>query len=82
MIVSMSDVKEAERVAKAQRIAAGRYLRVDETKIRSPKDMMLLHRVRAAAADGSGSFDVMLGDRDVNRLFNDGALYFQQSGQR
>jgi hypothetical protein len=49
----MSEVEEAERIAKAQRIAAGRYLRSDELKIFSPKDMMLLHRVKAAAAEGS-----------------------------
>ena len=82
MIVSMAESREAERVAKAQRIAAGRYLRVDESKITSPKDMMLLHRVRAAAAESSATFDQMLHDRDVNRLFNGGSLYFEQSGQR
>jgi hypothetical protein len=48
MIVSMADVKEAERIAKAQCIAAGMWLRVDESKIGSPKDMMLIHRVRSA----------------------------------
>jgi hypothetical protein len=47
----MAEAKEAERVAKAQWIAAGRWLRVDESKVTSPKDTMLLHRVRAAAAD-------------------------------
>ena len=78
MNVSMPEVREAERIAKAQRIAAGKWLRVDESKIASPKDMMLLHRVRAAAADGSAVFDEMLHDRDVNRLFNDGALYFER----
>ena len=75
--VSLPDAREAERIAKAQRIAAGRWLRVDETKITSPKDMMLLHRVRPAAAEGSEAFDTMLRDRDVNRLFNEGALYFE-----
>jgi hypothetical protein len=74
----LPEVKEAERLSKAQRIAAGRWLRVDESEITSPKDMMLLHRVRAAAADGSGAFDEMLRNRDVNRLFNDGALYFER----
>jgi hypothetical protein len=80
-LISMPDVREAERMAKAQRIAAGRWLRVDETKITSPKDTMLLHRVRAAAAEASGAFDEMLRDMDVNRLFNDGALYFWRLGQ-
>ena len=82
MIISMSEAKEAERVAKDQRIAAGRWLLVDESKVTSPKDMMLLHRVRAAAAEGSGVFDEMLRDREVNRLFNDGALYFQRPGNQ
>ena len=77
-MISMSEVKEAERIAKVQRIAAGRWLRVDESKATSPKDTMLLHRVRAAAAEGSGVFDEMLRDLDVNRLFNGGALYFDR----
>ena len=80
MFISMVEVKEAERIAKAQRIAAGRWLRVDESRATSPKDTMLLHRVRAAAADGSGVFDEMLRDRDVNRLFNEGALSFERNG--
>jgi len=79
--VSIPDAREAERNAKAQRIAAGRWLRVDETKITAPKDTMLLHRVRAAAAEGSEAFDEMLRDRDVNRLFNESALYFELPGR-
>jgi hypothetical protein len=43
--------------------------------------MMLLHRVRAAASEQSATFDSMLGEMDVNRLFNDGALYFERPGQ-
>lgn len=78
MIISMSEAKEAERVSKAQRIAAGRWLHVDESKVTSPKDLMLLRRLRAAAAEGSGVFDEMLRDMDVNRLFNDGAFYFER----
>jgi hypothetical protein len=78
--VSLPAAREAERIARAQRIAAGRWLRVDETKTTSPMDVMLLHRVRAAAADRSEVFDTMLRDREVNRLFNDGALWFDPSG--
>ena len=48
--ISMKDVHEAECIAKAQRIAAAKWLRVDELQITSPDAMMLLHRVRAAAA--------------------------------
>ena len=77
----MAKVIKAERIAKTQRFAAGRYLRTDETKLWPPKDMMLLHRVNATAAEGSVALDRILGDRDVNRLFNDGALYFARPGQ-
>jgi hypothetical protein len=80
MIISMTEVIEAAKVAKARRIATSRWLRVDETKGTSPKDVMLLHRVREAIGDGSGAFDEMLRDRDVNRPFNDGALYFERMG--
>jgi hypothetical protein len=59
-------------------MAASRWLRIDESKVSSPKDIMLLHRVRAAAAEQSGAFDEMLRDRDVGRLFNDGALSFDR----
>ncbi|MES2293881.1 MAG: hypothetical protein V4527_11335 [Pseudomonadota bacterium] len=79
MIISMSEAKEAEQVARAPRIAAARWLVIDEGKITSPKDIMLLHRVRAAAAERSATFDEMLRDRDVNRLFNDGAIYFERN---
>jgi hypothetical protein len=79
MFISMSEAIEAGKVAKAQRIAAGRWLRVDESKITSSKDMLLLRGVRAAAAEQSATFDAMLQDMDVNRLFNDGALYFDRS---
>ena len=79
MIVSMAESREAQRIAKAQRIAAGRWLQVDESKITSPKDMMLLHRVRAAAADGSGPFVEMLHEPEVNKLFNDGAISIERS---
>lgn len=78
MFISVADVKEAERNAKGQRLSNARYFRVDETKATSPKDVMLLHRFRAAAAEQSGTFDSMLCDFDVNRLFNDGAIYLER----
>ena len=74
---SVVEVKEAERQSKLQRLGFAHMIRVDETKVTSPKDLMLLHRVRAAAAERSVAFDEMLQDRDVNRLFNDGALSFR-----
>ena len=79
--MSMPEVREAERLSKIQRIQAGRWQRLDESKITSPKDLMLLHRVRAAAAEQSATFDAMLSNMDVSRLFNDGALWIELPGQ-
>ena len=56
MFISMPEVREAERLSKAQRIAAGRWVCIDESKISSPKDMMLLRGIRAAAAEQSAAF--------------------------
>jgi hypothetical protein len=39
---------------------------------------MLLHWLRAAAAERSGAFDVMLSDLEVNWLFNDGAISIER----
>jgi hypothetical protein len=76
--ISMADVREAERLSKVQRINNARYLKFDETKCASARDVMLLHRVRAAAVERSDAFDVMLSDLDVNRLFNDGAISIER----
>ena len=60
----MSDAKEAERQAKLQRLGFAH--------------LMLLHRVRAAAVERSEAFDAMLHDLEVNRLFNEGAIYIER----
>lgn len=77
---SVAEVQEAERLCKVQRINNAKYLRFDETKCATARDVMLLHRVRAAAADRADVFNVMLSDPEVNRLFNDGAIYIGRFG--
>ena len=76
--ISMPDVREAERLSKAQRLNNARFLRFDETKCATARDVMLLHRVRAAATERSDAFDTMLGEPEVNRLFNDGAISIEK----
>ena len=39
---------------------------------------MYLHRVRAAVAERSDAFDAMLREMDVDRLFNEGAIYIER----
>ena len=75
---SVVEVKEAERQAKLQRLGFAHLIRVDESKVASPKDLMLLHRVRAVAVERSEAFDVMISDLDFNRLFNDGVIYIER----
>jgi hypothetical protein len=55
-------LSQCPRRKRRRGIAAGPYLHVDESKVTSPKDI--------------ATFDAMLGDLGVNRLFNDGAPYF------
>ncbi len=75
---SIKDIAEAERLSKVQRQNNARFLRFDETKCATARDVMLLHRVRAAAAERSDAFDKMIGDREANQLFNDGAIYIER----
>lgn len=73
--ISLLEVREAERLSKRQRISNARFLKFDETKCATARDVMLLHRVRAAAEGRQDVFDTMISDPEVNRLFNDGAIY-------
>lgn len=76
---SIKDIAEAERLSNVQRQNNARFLRFDETKCATARDVMLLHRVRASVADRSDAFDKMIGDREVNQLFNDGAISIERS---
>ena len=78
---SFVETKEAERQARLQRLGFAYLWHVDETKAATPKDVMYLHRVRAAAADRSDAFDAMIREHEFNRLFNEGAIYIERSGQ-
>lgn len=75
---SIKDIAEAEHLSRVQRQHNARFLRFDETKCATARDVMLLHRVRAAATERSDIFDKMLSDREVNQLFNDGAIYIER----
>ena len=76
------DAEEAAREAKRQMIAAGRWLRVDETKSLNPADTMLVRRVVAAATTQGEVFAGLLRDYEVNKLFNAGVLYFERPAPR
>lgn len=76
--ISIKDVAEAERQSKLQRLGFAHLFRIDETKATSPKDVMYLLRVKAAAAERSEVFDTMLREMEFNRLFNEGAIYVER----
>jgi hypothetical protein len=75
---SFVETKEAERQSRLQRLGFAHLWRADETKATTPKDVMYLHRVRAAAAERSDAFDAMTRDHEFNRLFNEGAIYIER----
>jgi hypothetical protein len=76
--ISMAGSRDAEHEARKQRMGLAHLLRIDETKASNSADIMILRRVKAAAADKSDTYDSLLSERDVNRLFNTGAIYFQR----
>jgi len=78
LMLSCREPEGVSREAKRQRIAAGRRLRVDETKPLRPSDTMLVRRLVVAAADNGEIFLALLGDYEVNKLFNAGMLCFEK----
>ncbi len=77
-VLSHKDADDASRNAKQQCMAAARLLRFDESKIQNASDKMMALRLLAAAKERGDTFIKLLGDYDVNRLFNSGALYFER----
>ncbi|HEY4276024.1 MAG TPA: hypothetical protein VGM68_11100 [Rhizomicrobium sp.] len=71
--------RDAETESRKQRIGSAHLLRIDETKARNSADIMILRRVRAAAEGKQAKlYDELLADRDVNQLFNAGAIFFER----
>lgn len=82
MIISAADAREAERGARVQRIwHAHLYLRGDETKAPSARDVMTIRRILAAAQERSSTVDDMISDRGVQALFDAGALWWARPGE-
>lgn len=75
---SVTDVQEAERLSKVQRLNNAQFLRFDETKCSSARDAMFLRQVRAAAAERSNLFDKLMSEPEANRLFCDGAIWVER----
>jgi hypothetical protein len=73
------DAHDAENESRKQRIGLAHLLRIDESKARNSADIMIMRRIKAAAeAKQSKLYDELLADRDVNQLFNAGAIYFHR----
>ena len=76
MTISASEAREAEHEARKQRLSLAHLLRADESKAPTSADIMRIRRIMAAAAERSATYDILLGEYEVQRLFNCGALYF------
>jgi hypothetical protein len=74
----MADVRDAEHETHRQQLSFAHMLRIDESKASNSADIMILRRVRAAAMEKRAAYGSLLAERDVNRLFNAGAIYFER----
>ena len=79
MLISATEARDTEHEARKQRQGFAPLLRADESKAPTSADVMRIRRVMAAAADGGGGYDAMLGEPTTNILFACGALYFARS---
>lgn len=75
---SISDIQEAERLSKLQRINNAQFLGFDESKASSARGAMLLRQIKAAAAERSPLFDKLMSEPEANNLFRDGAIYINR----
>jgi hypothetical protein len=76
VFISASEAKQAEQEARKQRLSLASLLRADESKVTSPSVTMHVRRILRAAADKSVVYDELLRERETQRLFNEGVLYF------
>ena len=81
MFISAAEAREAEHEARKQRIGFAHLLRADETKAPSAASLMRLRRIMSAASERSVTYDLMLGERETQRLFSVGALFFARPGE-
>lgn len=75
-MTTTSDARQAERIAKEQRMSFAALLRVDLDKAGSPAAVGLCSKVAETAESDPLKWDAMLGDAKVAILFARGALYF------
>ena len=80
-IFAAKDALECERLCKADRIAAAKYVRFDESKCHNSADIMTLRRIKATAEARNDAFDDWLRDPDGVRLWNAGAWYLERATQ-
>lgn len=80
MFISAIEAREAEHEARKQRLGFAHLLRSDEAKAPTSADIMRMRRIMAAAQERNVTYDQMLSEYGMQRLFDCGALYFARSG--
>jgi hypothetical protein len=81
MFISAADAREAELGARQQRLGFAHLLRADESKAPTSADIMRTRRIIAAASERNVTYDQMLSEYGMQRLFDCGALYFARPTQ-
>jgi hypothetical protein len=80
MFISSREAREAEAEARRQRLNLAHLLRGDETKCSRARDQMAVRRIIAAASERSVTYDSLLSERETQKLFDSGALWFARPG--
>jgi hypothetical protein len=76
MILSAADVREAEHESRRQRLSFAHLLRADESKAPTSADIMRIRRIIVAAQERSTTYDMLLSEIGIQKLFDCGALSF------
>jgi hypothetical protein len=80
MFISSTEARSAESEARNQRLGFAHLLRADENKAPTSAGIMRIRRIMAAAQDRSVTYDQMLSEYGMQKLFECGALYFTRWG--
>jgi hypothetical protein len=80
MMLSANEAHGAEAEARNQCMRLAQLLRSDESKAPTSADVMCIRRIMAAATKRSVTYDQMISEYGVQKLFDCGALYFSRPG--
>jgi len=79
-MISSSEARGAEAEARNQRLRLAHLLPSQEALAPTSADVMRMRRIMAAAMERSITYDQIISEYGVQKLFDCGALYFAHPG--